>query len=58
MSEPKRIKTVIAFPNGMVAVCDQFGEQMPEYQGERNEMLPKIMAAVNEDTEFLGMDND
>lgn len=27
------ITTVLVFANGMVAVCDEHGKQMPEYQG-------------------------
>jgi len=31
---PRKITTVFRFPNnGMCAVCDQFGNQMGEYQG-------------------------
>ena len=34
---PHKIKEVFAFRNGMVAVCDQDGEQIPEYQGRWDE---------------------
>jgi hypothetical protein len=36
------ISHVYIWQNGLVMVFDQFGEQMPEYQGEEAEMLPKI----------------
>ena len=44
MDEP-RIENVYNFANGMTAVLDQFGEQMPEYQGRTEEVMPKIFAA-------------
>lgn len=44
--EPLRIASVFIFPNGNVAVCDQFGEQMPEYQGKWEEIKDKLLAAI------------
>jgi len=41
----RRITTVYSFPNGMVMVFDQDGKQMPEFQGRREDALPKIKAA-------------
>ncbi len=38
-----RIASVFLFPNGMVAVCDERGQQMPEYQGEWNEKGADIL---------------
>jgi len=37
-----RIENVYCFPNGMVAVTDQNGQQIPEYQGRYDEVWPKI----------------
>ncbi len=46
---PDELKVVITnvytFANGMCMVFDQFGEQMPDFQGPTNECLPKIRAA-------------
>jgi hypothetical protein len=36
------IKSVTIWQNGLTMVFDQFGEQMPEYQGEAEEMIPLI----------------
>lgn len=38
----QRIENVYCFPNGMVAVTDQFGQQIPEYQGRYEDVWPKI----------------
>jgi hypothetical protein len=40
-----KITHVYTFPNGMVIVFDQFGKQMPEYQGRVEEVIPKIIEA-------------
>lgn len=41
------IASVFYFPNGNVAVCDQFGQQMPEFQaGTGKEMQPLIDAQL------------
>ena len=43
MSEEKlRIENVYCFPNGMVAVTDQFGQQMPKYQGRYDDVWSRI----------------
>jgi hypothetical protein len=42
---PPRIAHVLCFPNGNVAVFDQYDRQMPEYQGNRD-ALPRIRAAI------------
>lgn len=42
-AEPK-ITSVYTFANGMCMVFDQYGEQMPEFQGRTEEMRPKIQA--------------
>ena len=36
------IKTVYVWQNGMVMVFNQRGEQMPRYQGHKNDVLPKL----------------
>lgn len=38
----KRLTTVFHLENGMIMAFDQFGAQMPEYQGRAEEALPKI----------------
>lgn len=42
----RRITEVFYFPNGMVAVTDQFGQQMPEYQGRATPELVKKIKEV------------
>ena len=37
-----KIATVLVFANGMVAVCNEHGEQMPEYQGRWDDMREMI----------------
>ncbi len=37
------IQHVLVFPNQMVAVFDDAGNQMPEYQGRWSEMRSKIL---------------
>ena len=51
----KRIKSVFRFNNGMVAVCDQFGNQMPNYQGRWTDMRESILRDAPEDTEWNGI---
>jgi len=36
------IAYVFVFRNGMVAVLDQNNEQMPAFQGRKDEVMPKI----------------
>jgi hypothetical protein len=38
------IKTVIRIRNGMVMVFDEWGEQMPEYQGQYDDVREMIVA--------------
>lgn len=45
-AEKSRIENVYCFPNGMVAVTDQYGQQMPEYQGRYDEVWPKIQLDI------------
>lgn len=44
------IASVFKFPNGMVLVCDQYGEQMPEYQGYWAEKKEAIEAQIDKQT--------
>lgn len=41
MNKPKR---AILFATGILAVFDERGEQIPEYQGRSNEVLPRLLA--------------
>lgn len=41
MSEPIR---AYCFPNGMMAVFDANGEQVPDYQGKTVDELPRLRA--------------
>jgi hypothetical protein len=42
--KPALIKTVIRIKNDMVMVFDEYGEQIPEYQGHYNDVKEKILA--------------
>lgn len=39
------IEAVYCWANGMIMVFDARGQQMPEYQGVTDEVMPKIRAA-------------
>jgi hypothetical protein len=39
------INRVVRWDNGMVMVFDEYGEQMPEFQGEYSQVIDKILAA-------------
>ena len=41
----RKITKVYNWANGMTMVFDQFGEQMPEFQGPTEEVMPKIRIA-------------
>lgn len=45
MTDKPTIKNVYSFPNGMTMVFDQFGKQMPEFQGKTEDVVPKIRDA-------------
>lgn len=45
-------KNVYFWQNGMAMVFDQFGHQMPELQGKREEVEAKIRAASTSETIF------
>ncbi len=47
MNESLKIKNVYVFGNGMVMVFDQFGQQMPEYQGRDEDVRAKIRAVYS-----------
>jgi len=42
---PPIITSVYSFGNGQTMVFDQFGKQMPDYQGATEEVVPKIKEA-------------
>lgn len=46
------IKKVVKFTNGTVAVFDENGKQMPDYQGMWSEKAGAIKADADLDTEF------
>ena len=46
------IKTVIRCPNSMVMVFDEKGEQIPEYQGQYEEVKGSILKDVTLNTRF------
>ncbi len=46
------IRTVIRTRNGMVMVFDESGEQMPQYQGQYEEVRDKIVADAAAGTVF------
>jgi hypothetical protein len=46
------IKSVYKFPNGMVAVFDENGKQIPEYQGKWKDLEEKINENANDKTEW------
>lgn len=45
VTDMPKITNVYHFTNGMVATFDQYGKQMPEFQGRFDEVEPKIRAA-------------
>lgn len=45
MNDAPKITNVYAFTNGMLMVFDQYGQQMPDYQGKADKMIPKVRAA-------------
>ncbi len=46
------IKEVILFDNEMVAVFDENGEQLPEYQGRHSKVVTKIIINSTDKTVF------
>ena len=51
------IKTVIRCPNNMVMVFDKKGEQIPEYQGQYQEVKESILKDTPLDTVFGYLSN-
>lgn len=51
---PPRITQVMRFPNGMVATFDQYGHQMPAYQGPEAEVKGKVEADAPPGAVFFG----
>lgn len=49
-----KIRSVFKFPNGMVAVCDESGQQVPELQGRWDDKCTAIAPHDDDDTELLG----
>ena len=49
-----RIQTVMVFPNGMATVCDQHGDQMPQYQGRWDDVREAVYRDAPADTEWHG----
>ena len=47
------IKTVIRANNNMVITFDEKGRQMPEYQGQYEDMKRKVMEDNREETAFI-----
>jgi hypothetical protein len=45
MRDEPTITNVYSFTNGMTAVFDQHGQQMPEFQGRTEDVMLKIRAA-------------
>jgi len=43
-----RITTVFVFQNGMVAVSDQHGQQMPFFQGRKQDAMPRIKRRLDQ----------
>jgi hypothetical protein len=42
----QNITAVYVFKNGMIAVFDQFGTQIPFFQGRQSEAMPKIKRRI------------
>jgi hypothetical protein len=54
MSRPEgTISTVCLWTNGMVAVFDEDGEQMLQYQGRASEVAERIQRDAGPDCDFL-----
>lgn len=51
--ESPRLTDVYCFNNGQVMAFDQHGHQMPEFQGTRSEVWPRIEAAFARDPRIV-----
>jgi len=49
-----KVRAVFRFPNGMVAVTDEHGNQIPELQGKFEDVKEKVETAADEGTEWNG----
>lgn len=58
MAKDKRLKTVVRFTNGTVAVFGYDGQQMPDYQGEWSRVRDAIERDSDNDTNFQITDWD
>ncbi len=54
MKIKSRIKAVYVWQNGQVMVFDQWGKQMPDYQGPFEEVRDSIVRDADEYTEYYG----
>lgn len=52
----ENLKSVTVFLNGMVAVFDAAGQQVPELQGKWSEVHEAVIARADEGTRFHLMD--
>jgi hypothetical protein len=51
---PRILTRVMCWENGMVMAFDQFGEQMPEFQGRKADVMDKIYDVATKDTVIEG----
>jgi hypothetical protein len=51
---PRVLTRVMCWENGMVMAFDQFGQQMPEFQGRKADVMDKIYDAATKDTVIEG----
>ena len=56
MPNPPTIAHVYLWDNNMVMTFDQNGQQMPEYQGTKEEVWEKIMRDKTDETVIGGAD--
>jgi len=55
MVKPERIAVVFRFPNGMVAVCGDDGQQIPRYQGRFDDVRWAVERDRDDETKFEGV---
>ena len=46
------IRTAFHFPNGNVACCDEWGQQLPEFQGQHWNVIALVLENSDDETEF------
>ncbi|MDP2664133.1 MAG: hypothetical protein Q8P08_01725 [bacterium] len=49
----QKMKTVIRSEKGMVMVLDEQGEQIPEYQGQYEDVKDKVLRNARPTTQFF-----